>query len=183
MALFDRDSWAKAFPDFFQNGQPSIKSFGSFDEQSRNRFLMSIIGTMGVAYKGLGHFLPNATQADGNLQEQVRTQVLPAWRYALNDCSVAQLITGLFLVIGGKTEYIEFPPTTAIKFRAVCMAHRPAYHDVPATPAPPSAPKLTWDAETAKMKSRAIQKAAMIRMVAIIKEANLQHARDKRGNS
>lgn len=181
MALFDQQDWLKHFPGFFENGQPALKQFSTFQEPDRNRFLMAVIATMSVIYKGLHHFLPHTNAASLSEQEvtkQVKTMVIPAWRHGLADCSVAQILSGLFLVIGGRTEYIEFPPSAVLKFKAVCMAHRPAYHDVVRKPS--NAPQLGWDKEAAEKKTAAIQKAAMIRMVRSLKEANLQNAKDRR---
>ncbi len=184
MALFSKQDWLKRFPEFFFNGSPAIKPFGSYQEQDRNRFLMALIGTMSLVYKGLHHFLPvnNASSlSEQEIKDQVKNAVLPAWGHALADCSVAQILSGLFLVVGGRTEYVEFPPSTVLKFRAICMGHRPAFHDV--VKAPTTAPQLGWDKEAAEKKTAAIQKSAMIRILQTLKEASLQNAKDKRGYS
>ncbi len=182
--LFDEQAWLKQFPAFFEDGAPARKRFSSYPEAERNKFVTAIIVTMGAFYGGTHHFLPkDKTAASGEAEaaNQVRNIILPVWRHGLSDCSVAQILSGLFLVIGGKTEHIEFPPASVMKFGAICRASRPAYHDVVQNPT--TAPRLGWDKEAAEKKTAAIQKSAMIRILQTLKEANLQNAKDRRSHS
>lgn len=165
MALFSKQDWLKRFPEFFYNGSPAIKAFGSYQEQDKHRFLMALIGTMSLVYRGLHHFLPvnNASSlSEQEIKEQVKNAVLPAWCHALADCSVAQILSGLFLVVGGRTEYVEFPPSTVLKFRAICMGHRPAFHDVVQNPT--TAPQLGWDKEAAEKRKEMSARHGIIRL-------------------
>jgi hypothetical protein len=179
--LFDQSAWLKQFPGFFEDGNPARKRFSSYAEVECNKFITALIVTMGAFYGGTHHFLPKDKTAAANESEianQVRNFVLPAWRHGLSDCSVSQILAALFLVIGGKTEHIDFPPASVLKFKAICTASRPAYHDVVQNPT--EAPRLGWDKEAAQKKTAAIQKSAMIRILQTLKESNLQNAKDRR---
>ena len=165
MALFDQDDWLVSFPEFFENGQPVYKGFGTYEKPQRLKFLMGLLGTMSIIYKGLHHFLPNngaASLSEQEIANQIRSAVLPAWDHVLKGCSVAQILAGLFLVIGGKTTYTRFPPSAPLEFKEVCTAHRPAYHDVVQKVS--TAPQLGFDKEAAERRKLLNAKNAIIRV-------------------
>jgi len=163
MSLFSIEDVQKYFPGFIEAGKPSLKRFETFPESDRNKLLLSIIGTMAMMYNGLHYFIPNSTGlGEEELKKQLASQVLPAWRHGLSGCSVSQIVSGLFLVTGGRTEYVEFPPSSVLKFRAICTSHQPGYHDT--IPAPSNSARIGWDKEEAQKRVSQSARHAMIRM-------------------
>ncbi len=165
MDLFNETGWKSSNPQFFENDRPTIKPLSSFAKELQGKLIVDLIETMGLFYGGIHHFLPQGMTAYGaDVNAQFKNLVIPAWRSGLGSCSIAQILSTLFLVLEGKTPYVDFPPSTVIKFKALCGTFRPGYHDlVPA--APPEAPKLGYDKEKSDRYRAAVVKSAYVRSV------------------
>ncbi len=174
MALFSKQEWVDKYPQFFMEGNPVSQALGTYSLENQTLMISELLDTLSVFYGGFNAFF-GEQRPKSELVSHLTSTIFPAWRFGLSRCSVAQIITGLFLVMEGKTKYVDFAPNTVLKFNSVCTEFRPAFHDV-VTPAPSTAPRLGWDPEQARKKTEAIQKAAMIRIAQMLKGIHINAA-------
>ncbi|MFI4954523.1 MAG: hypothetical protein ACHP9Y_01270 [Gammaproteobacteria bacterium] len=95
--------------------------------------------------------------------DQEQTNIRDSWISGLCDLTFSGIMNGLYAIIAGRTEYVDFPPTSVVAYHKVCREHRNA--DRIAEKLPPLNPinfsRLSSDPETAKKRSKSIARIHM----------------------
>lgn len=135
----------------------------SYDLTTREDAIDYVFLKMGTTYGKISLF--------GETDKEQR-DIRASWISALCDLTFSSIMNGLYAVVAGRTEYVDFPPTSAVAFHKICREHRNADR-IPNKLPPLSSinfPQLGYDEAKAKKRSESI---ARIHMFLIQKNGGL----------
>jgi hypothetical protein len=89
-----------------------------FEDEDQEVVVLYVLRTLAKFFGGFYHFWNS---------DNDKEMILEGWKLGINDLSPRQIFAGLYEIVCGETQFIDYPPRSVLAFKNICLHSRIHY--------------------------------------------------------
>lgn len=129
---YEKIPWVYKIPEVISENVLSKNKLRSLSLRSKQSLIISIIETLSDYFSVVTDYYYDPKDVGSVEGEDTSglNSLLTIWLSGLGDLNITQIVGGLLDILNMRTEYKKWPPKSVMQFHAVCIAFKPAYHEI-----------------------------------------------------